>query len=191
MVDERTRSKFSHLSYSSAPAELFQTTTEALISETQNLWHFGMIDSLNPREPSWALWLETGMGYSPNLFPPVLLQNDPIGERPITIDGNLLNVYGFFLDTVEVASRNMSEDNLKTQVMEAYERITDSCTEPTQYGKPGTLIEDAVDALWQALSAYDEGVKRRSFKDMRSSFLRSGDWRIMALVPRTSAKTPY
>jgi hypothetical protein len=132
-----------------------------------------MIDLLNPREPSWALWLEAGMGHSPNLFPPVLLKNDPIEERPIAIDGNLLNVYGFFLDTVEVASRNMSEDNLKTQVMEAYERITDSCSEATQYGKPGAFIEDAVDALWQALSAYDEGVKRRSFKDMRRSFLRS------------------
>lgn len=173
LVDERTRSKFSHLSYSSTPAELFRTATEAIISETQNLWHFGMIDSLNPREPSWALWLEAGTGHSPNMFPAVLLKNDHIEERPITIDGNLLNVYGFFLDTVEVASRNMSENNLKTQVMEAYERITDSCSEATQYGKPGTFIEDAIDALWQALSAYDEGVRRRSFKDMRLSFLRS------------------
>jgi Heterokaryon incompatibility protein (HET) len=154
LFNNEIRSQLAHIDYNrSAPEEIYQASAMLLIRRERHLYHFRLLNSTPAvnklsKLSTWALRFDHIAPWLLPTFPSIL--ELLIGEDPV-VEGMVLYAEGLILDTVVHVSDNFSEQNLRAQVLEAYDQLEVSL---------GELYDDdskAIDPLWQALIAFQQG----------------------------------
>lgn len=188
LFNDEIRSQLAHIDYNrSAPEEIYQVCATLLIRRERHLYHFRLLNSAPAvnklsKLSTWALRFDHIAPWLLPTFPSIL--ELLIAEDPV-VEGMALYAEGLILDTVVRVSENFSERNLRAQVLEAYDQLEISL---------GDLYDDdnkAIDPLWQALIAFQQGFD--DYGGCRHRFVTIfSRWMLdeLGITPETLAQNP-